>query len=110
MEGARNISFDHTEERKMSVFRKSMIVASFGIALLAGCSTAKPIVSESSSFRKHLDRCIVLNATADLDPGEKVEDAKCHKDFHFISPSVNLPPPNTSDGYGMGGGMGMGNK
>lgn len=36
--GARNISFNHIEEKKMSVFRKSMIVASLGIALLAGCS------------------------------------------------------------------------
>nr|EES53265.1 MAG: hypothetical protein UBAL3_80150054 [Leptospirillum ferrodiazotrophum] len=90
----------------------ALSMMSIATVMFAGCSTSpkeltlNDYLSESPSFRKHLDRCIVLNATADLDPGEKVENAKCHKEFHFLSPPVKLPPPTASDGYGMGGGMG----
>ena len=57
--GARNISFNHTEEKKMSVFRKSMIAGFFGIVLLAACSidaanATQQSTSDGRIYRVHI--------------------------------------------------------
>ncbi|MHB8368957.1 MAG: hypothetical protein ACYDBP_04590 [Leptospirales bacterium] len=80
----------------------SLSMIGIATVMFAGCSTSpkeitlNDYLSESPSIRKHSDlgRCVVLNATdaPDPSPSEKIENANCHKKFHFLFPPVKLLP------------------